>query len=226
MISFIKTIVYDYNGTVFDDARIVCHCDSLLIEKLGYPPITFEQFQRHYDWPIDKLFLGVGVSEPDIAKIHSIMHLFHENYESMASKTSLRDGVQDLLAHAYANNVNQLILSNHLTASIQRQLDRTGTSHYITEILSNKDQAQQLSEETKGERLHRYLAKHNLNPEDTVIVGDSPEERHIARQFGLIGIAVTGGFVSEERLAASHPDHLLSSMSELKPVLQARGFFP
>ena len=57
-----------------------------------------------------------------------------------------------------------------------------------------------------------------------MIVGDSVEEIEIAREQGLISVAITGGCASEDRLRGEKPDYLIHSLHELKPILQERGF--
>ena len=70
------------------------------------------------------------------------------------------------------------------------------------------------------------MQQHNLPPENAIIVGDTPEETHIARDTGLTSIALTGGFATTERLRAAEPDCLLNSLTEMLPILRARGFMP
>jgi len=42
--------------------------------------------------------------------------------------------------------------------------------------------------------------------------------------LGMVSIALTGGVITEQRLRAAKPDHLIHSLHELKPILQERGF--
>lgn len=78
---------------------------------------------------------------------------------------------------------------------------------------------------SKGERLHLYMRAYNLNPSSTFIIGDMPVETDIARELGLISVAITGGFVSETRLRAAQPDYLIEDHHKLLPILQERGVF-
>ena len=222
-----KTIVFDWNGTLFDDAPIACRCNSLVSESLGYPPIAMDAFRQYWSMPIENLYRGLGVSEADIQTINaSLLHLFHDNYEPLADKTPLREGAADFLGRAHAADLRQIILSNHIIGPIDRQLNRLGVASFIAAILANPSREHQFRGELKSERLHNYMRQNNLAPEWTVIVGDSPEETHIARSLGLISVAMTGGFVSEQRLSEARPDHLVHSFSELMIVLREQGFIP
>ena len=68
------------------------------------------------------------------------------------------------------------------------------------------------------------MIENGFVPQQTIIVGDSPEETRIARSLGLISVAITGGFVSEQRLCAAQPDFLIHSFSEMPAILRDRGF--
>ncbi|WP_409190475.1 HAD family hydrolase [Bradyrhizobium sp. RDM4] len=69
------------------------------------------------------------------------------------------------------------------------------------------------------------MQKNNLKAASTFIIGDMAVETEIARNLGLISISITGGFVSELRLRAAHPDYTINNHHELLPILQDHGFF-
>ncbi len=121
--------------------------------------------------------------------------------------------------------LHSYILSNHIVDPIRTQLRRLEIEHFFAEVLAYADRATQFKDMTKGERLRRYrVAQRHRGPQDTMIVGDTVEEIQIAREQGLISVAITGGCASEERLRAENPDYLIHSLHGLKPILQERGF--
>jgi phosphoglycolate phosphatase len=222
-----KTIVYDWNGTLFDDAPIACRCNSLIVESLGYPAISLDAYQHHFDMPIDRLYRGLGLAEADVEKIgNSLGTSFHDSYEPLADKAPLREGAGRLLAYAHTHGVRQIILSNHLIDPIRRQLNRLEISSFISDVLANATKERQFRDGPKSERLRHYMLSNGLEPQHTIIVGDSPEETHIARELALISIAVMDGFVAEQRLRNAQPDFLIRSLSEIPALLQQLGFIP
>jgi len=67
----------------------------------------------------------------------------------------------------------------------------------------------------------RLALRHmKLQPDETVYVGDSPEDLEMARRAGVrAAIAVLGPFPTEKRLRAAKPDVLLESIEELPGAL-------
>jgi phosphoglycolate phosphatase len=55
------------------------------------------------------------------------------------------------------------------------------------------------------------------------VVGDSEQDVRSARSAGAVAVAVRGGFHADERLLASRPDLVLSSLAELPAHVRAAG---
>jgi len=51
------------------------------------------------------------------------------------------------------------------------------------------------------------------------MVGDGPQDIEAGRRAGCRTIGVEGGFLPIDRLVASQPDVLISSLAELAPIL-------
>lgn len=220
-----KNIVFDWNSTLLDDIDAMHACTNMLLESEGHAAIPLAHFQEHYNIPFDQFYRGMGFDEKQVAKLISLENsAFHDHYEPMASRAGLRDGAVEILGHVRNTGVQSLILSNHLVEPIRVQLRRLEVEHMFAEVLAYADRATQFRDMTKGERLRRYLAQRNMQDQDTIIVGDSVEEIHIAREQGLISVAITGGCVSERRLRAENPHYVIHTLRELKPIMAERGF--
>lgn len=219
----IQTIVFDWNGTLFDDAAIACQCFSGLVEKLGFPRIPLNTFQEKYDVPLDRFYYAIGLTDADIGYFGPRkMGDFHDHYERLADQTPLREGAATLLERNHRNGLTQLILSNHLVEPIRRQLERFHVADFIKSILAYPDREHQFVGGPKGDRLRRVIDEHKLDPSTMMIVGDSPEEMNIGRSLGLVSVAIAGGYVAESRLIQAKPDHMIASLTELEVLLAGR----
>jgi phosphoglycolate phosphatase len=63
--------------------------------------------------------------------------------------------------------------------------------------------------------LRLALRRLKASPDETVYVGDSPEDIEMARRAGVRSIGVLGPFPTEARLRAARPDLLLASVREV-----------
>jgi len=225
MIEVTKNIVFDWNGTLLEDTDAIHACLNIILERVGHKTIDIETYRDHYDVPFERFYKNFGLTDYEIEalELHK-NNFFHDHYEPRAAVAELREGAAAILNHAHHNHVQSLILSNHLVEPIRTQLRRHAIEDMFTDVLAYADRATQFRDMTKGERLRQFMVRHELKPDQTIIVGDSIEEINIAHEQGLIGVAITGGCVSEQRLQAAKPDYLIHSLYDLQPILVERGF--
>ncbi|MGY2933266.1 MULTISPECIES: HAD family hydrolase [unclassified Bradyrhizobium] len=219
-------LVFDWNGTLLDDADALLQTTNTILDRFGRAAIDMHTFRDHFDVPLSAFYRNLGMSESEIETVDSHdSAIFHDTYEPLASKAELREGARCILETARQQEVPSIIVSNHIVDPLITQLRRHGIDDCVAEVLAFESRATQYKSTSKGERLHLYMRAYNLNPSSTFIIGDMPVETDIARELGLISVAITGGFVSETRLRAAQPDYLIEDHHKLLPILQERGVF-
>jgi phosphoglycolate phosphatase len=220
-----KNIVFDWNSTLLDDMDAMHACMNIIMQRVGREPITMDYFRTHYEVPFEKLYRNFGFEESQIDTLMNLdRDIFHTHYEPMADIAHLREGAVEILGHARQKGVKTLILSNHIVEPIRNQLRRLEIEHLFDEVLAYATHAVQFREMTKGEKLRRFMKEHAMTARNTMIVGDSVEEIHIAHEQGLISVAITGGCTSEERLRSQKPDYVIHALPELQDIMRQRGF--
>ncbi len=220
-----KHIFWDWNCTLLDDAQVILDCVNLSLAKWAPAPITMQRFREIDSTSLHDLYRSAGVQEKDIPQaLLEERDLFHDSYEPRADRVPLRKGAADLLCNLKANNIANVIVSNHIADQIVRVLKLREIHHYFDEVLAYADRKIQFRGTTKKERLQLYAKQNNVALSDSIIVGDTVEEIEIGREIGLRSISITGGLTSEERLHAAKPDHLVHSLDDLCAILRKRRF--
>ncbi len=217
----IKLVVWDWNGTLFDDAQAVLKAaNASEVPMLGLPPVTLEQMRDSYEVPIIKAYENLGV-DPEVFKAKSaeISPMFHRAYEPIAATGRTRLGARKVLETLSKNHITSIILSNHTMEGIYFQLTRLKLGSYFSDVLANDDTVS-AHHAGKQHRLEAYLERNDYQPHDVAIVGDTPEEVKIARTLGIHVIAVSGGMCSRARLVAAQPEYLVSSVKEIITTLE------
>ncbi|MFY9287225.1 MAG: HAD family hydrolase [Alphaproteobacteria bacterium] len=220
-----KNIVFDWNCTLLDDVHALHSCTNNLLQRQGHGVLDIERFRDNYAIPFDQFYRKMGFTEGQVTTMLTLENsMFHDHYEPLADQSALREGAADILAVAHKHGISSYILSNHIIDPIKAQLKRLAIEHLFAEVLAYADRATQFKHMTKGEKLKQFMDERQLRPQHTMIVGDTIEEIFIARDHGLISVAITGGCVSEQRLREEKPDYVIHSLHELKPIMQERGF--
>ncbi|AMA61544.1 HAD family hydrolase [Bradyrhizobium sp. CCGE-LA001] len=217
-------LVFDWNGTLLDDADVLLQTTNIILGRFDRAAIDMQTFRDRFDVPLSVFYRSLGLSEGDIETIDSDSSaIFHDVYEPLANKAALRDGARCILETARQHDISSIIVSNHIADPVRAQLQRHGINDCVAEVLAFESRATQFKSMSKGERLRRYIQAYDLTPGSIFIVGDMPVEMDIARDLGLISIAIMGGCVSESRLKLAQPDYLVEDHHMLLPILQDRG---
>ncbi|MCA1530472.1 MULTISPECIES: HAD family hydrolase [Bradyrhizobium] len=218
-------LVFDWNGTLLDDACALLKTTNAILHRFGHTPIDMKTLREHCDVPLSRFFLNLGMSQDEVAMVdRDGSAILHDTYEPLAGKAELRQGARRVLELARREAASSIIVSNHIVDPLRSQLRRLEINDLIDDVLAFESRATQYKSMSKGERLRLYMQRNDLKPESTFIIGDMPVETDIARDLGLISISITGGFVSESRLRAAYPDYMINNHHELLPILQRTGF--
>ncbi|MDR3425315.1 MAG: HAD family hydrolase [Alphaproteobacteria bacterium] len=220
-----RFIVWDWNGTLIEDTPLCVACFNAILVHGGKKQIDILRYQNTFEVPIQKFYLKNGYSESELSQaMDAFQHIFHDSYDRGILSVGFREGAKETLQTTHEHNVRHIILSNHLIPSIENHLNRMDAKHFFWRILAHANREAQKTWSSKGEHIKEFMRHHGLRPENGLIIGDTPEETHIARQTGLTSIAITGGFATEERLHEVKPDYVIDSLNEMPSILSARGF--
>lgn len=212
----IKLIAFDWNGTIFSDTQAALESVNEVLKFLNLKPVSLKSYQNHFDVPVTKTYLGLGIPEKDLKdRDKEIVHTFHSNYEIRASGVRTRAYAKRLLEWLYKNKVQSIIFSNHIDEPIKKQLKRLGIEKYFTTVLANSKLDSSLKGRNKQEKLREYIQNNNLLPKEVLIIGDTVEEIEIGKELNVITVAITHGFCSTPRLKAVNPDYLINNLREV-----------
>lgn len=211
----IKSVVFDFNGTLLADTNACWKADNHVLKTFGGNPITLKIYKDTVSIPAMNFYSVHGCDKNEMMKNSGRLgKVFHEFYEKRAAKLRSRKNAKSLLNWLHENNIESVILSNHTVAGINCQLERLGMKRYVSKLLANTALDSYLKN-GKMEKLKDFLKSSNLQKEDIIIVGDTCEEIEIGRSMGIKTVAITGGYYSAARLRKGCPDFLIGGLGEL-----------
>lgn len=216
-----KLIIFDWNGTILADTIPALKASNICLNFFDRPSISMATFRQTFDFPVIKFYEAHGVSlNQMLAKKEESNVLFQSSYERLAKHCRTRRGVRDVLSEFKSRGHHMIILSNYVTDKILPQLERLDIAHYFDHVCAhNCDGTTILQSTSKLERVHAYMQANKFQADQTTIIGDSLEEPELANHLGLTGISITGGVVSEARLKAQNPTHLIRSMKKCVEIV-------
>ena len=214
-------VALDWNGTLIDDTDAWAQAYNAALGVFGIAPQPLEILQDRYDTPTRVSILSFGVTEADYER-HSqkAYTAFMAVLRAEAPKAGLRKGARDLIASLQADGNEVWLLSNHHRDDLARELAQHGLSDVFSRI-SGRDSMEEIrTQSTKAGRLLAHMAQGGWTSAQTVIIGDAREEARIARDHGLLGIGITGGYSSAAHMVRDGAHHVVDTLEAIPAIIR------
>ena len=189
-----RLIIWDWNGTLFEDRDISLKTVNYILEKRSMPPIDLEQYYSYVDTPITKfyehLFDMSKVSFEDIGKD------YYYAYHIYCEKLTVSDALKELLKKLNDAGCVQKLVSGYEHAYLCSMTERCGVREYFSDI----NGAGNRRAESKLDRIGGAISESGFDKSECVIVGDTEHEYDIASSLGVPCILVGWGHRPGEEL--------------------------
>jgi len=206
----IRGVLFDWDGTLLNSYAADSAAYLEMFRKLEVP-WGLAELEAHYSPNWYRVYRAARIPR---GKWDEADQVWREHYAKQAPK--LLPGARRVLATLAKQHALGLVTSG----------DRDRVHHQLREFrLWEHFAARVCSGDTRLRKPHPAplrlaLRSMKLRPQETVYVGDSPEDLQMARSAGVrAAIAVLGPFPTEKRLRAAKPDLLLESIEELPDAL-------
>ncbi|MBE6752064.1 MAG: PHP domain-containing protein [Ruminococcaceae bacterium] len=180
-------ILWDWNGTLIDDAVTSLDCVNDMLTEMSKPLITLEQYYTYVETPIIGFYKHI-LTEDEL-DFPTISKSFHESYNKRLSTTNLADNALNVLKTLKNNGAKQYIITATKEESARNLTIKYGVNEYFDGIFG----ADNTLAESKVERALKFFNDNNINPSDTVFIGDTLHDLETANALGVDCILVTFG---------------------------------
>ena len=119
-------------------------------------------------------------------------------------------GADATVKKLFDHQINLFIVSSDI-GIILDMLKFFKIENLFTEVIYN------VHDKTKSVR--NLVQKYNLNPDQTIFIGDTNHEIETSKTVGIKSGAVTWGYCLEEKLKALNPDFLIHNFSQLEEIV-------
>lgn len=182
-----NTILWDWNGTLIDDAVTSLDCVNDMLRDMNKPLITLEQYYTYVETPIIGFYRHI-LTEDEL-DFDVVSKSFHECYNSRLNKTFLASDALKVLKTLKNNGAKQYIITATKEASARKQTEQYEISEFFDGIFG----ADNTLAESKVERALKFFKSNNINPSDAVFIGDTLHDLETANALGIDCILVTYG---------------------------------
>jgi phosphoglycolate phosphatase-like HAD superfamily hydrolase len=192
-------LVWDWNGTVLNDFAVILRSTNDSFADAGLPPITAEQYRAQIKLPIRSFYADILGRAPSDAEWERLDESFHKYYVRYEREAALSDGLPDLLHDWAARGRTQSLLSMYHDDKLVPVVEHHGLTAFFALVQGTTPPRPP----RKGVHLADHLARLGVDPERTVLIGDSPDDAHAAESVGARAVLYSGGFAAAESLRAT-----------------------
>jgi len=105
-----RTIIWDWNGTLLDDAELCLNIMNEILRSRSLPAMTLSRYQDIFDFPVSHYYEQLGF-DYSVDSFEELGTLFIQEYEAQKHTCELQPHAHELLAHLHEKNMKQAIHS-------------------------------------------------------------------------------------------------------------------
>jgi len=204
-----KQVIWDWNGTLFDDATLCVTSMNHLLATRGLALLTPERYQEDFDFPVEQYYRRMGF-DFTVESFAQLSDEFIASYEADKLSCKLREGAVEVLETVHRRGIPQAILSASKQSSLEATLVHFGIRHLFGDVLGLEDH----HAAGKLEVGVRWIQAQTVDPEEMLLIGDTVHDHELAQATGVDCLLIFSGHQSRARLEACGVP-LLSSLDEL-----------
>jgi len=195
MIKNKKHIIFDWNGTLIDDAFIFVDILNVLLVQRGLDEIDEKTYRDLFCFPIKSFYEQIGLDVTEKSFLH-LKETFVKEYNKRRYVPKLFPNTKRVLE----NLVNSGVGLSLLSASHQNTLDDLVGHYSIGKFFDEISGVDNYIADGKISNGHKLLRKINCIHEDVVLIGDTDHDLEVATSLKVDCILLSAGHQSQERL--------------------------
>lgn len=194
----LETVIWDFNGTILNDTDLATQSINVLLRRRNLAEITAEHHRHLFRFPVSQYYQDLGL---DLAKEeHSLLSdEFHEEYLAGVGSCRLSDGVSELLRFLQERGIRQFVLSAAEQSMLESWVKGLDIGKFLDGLYGLPDRLAESKESRGRDLLHRF----NVEPQGTLLIGDTDHDASVANALGCRCAIVTQGHQTRSRVQAS-----------------------
>ena len=190
-----KTIIWDWNGTLLDDAEICRTAINRMLKARNLPELSLEKYRDVFTFPVIDYYRQVGF-DFDKEEWEPVAMEFINLYLGALKEVELTPFANETLEKFKQKGYRQAIISAMQHDALLKSVSELGIYDYFDFIGGIGDHYGG----GKVDNARNYFTVAGLNPEQVTLIGDTIHDSEVAAELGCKCVLVTTGHQSLRRL--------------------------
>jgi phosphoglycolate phosphatase len=205
--AIIRNIILDWSGTIVDDLGPVVAATNEIFKQYGKPAFTVAEFREKFFLPFPD-FYRQYLPEATMVELD---HHYHTAFKLLQDGIPLLPHALEFLQYCQQRGMPLFLLSTIHAEHFRVQGEKLGVAHFFQQAYTQAID--------KRKTILHLLAEHDLEPAETIFVGDMMHDIETARHGGVISCAVLTGYDSLQKLKSVEPDLLFRDIGQVQNFL-------
>lgn len=210
-------LLFDLDGTLTDPQEGILTCIRYALEKSGRAAPPASELIWCIGPPLH-VSMAILAPEADEKEVWRLVGLYRERFADKGKfENAVFPGIPDLLSELAKSR--KLFVATSKPEVFAKEI----ISHYRLDPYFIRVYGSELdgTRADKGDLIRHILARENLKPEETLIIGDREHDVLGAKKAGVLSVGITWGYGSVEELKAAGAHHVVSNQNDLLTLLLA-----
>lgn len=190
-------IVWDWNGTLFNDVDVTVEATNEIFASYGLPPIDLARFRSVYTRPVWTCYERIIGRPLEDGEWERLAAAWNASYHRLMARCDLAADARPAMDTLAGAGHSQSLLSMWHHDRLTRAVREYGIAAVLRRVDGLRAGEQGGS---KSEFMVRHLGALGVAPADVVIVGDSVDDAEAARGCGARAVLYAGGMQSRADL--------------------------
>jgi len=204
----IRNVIFDWSGTLVDDLPAVWQATNALFRDAGIPELTLDQFREGFSLPFEGFYRRY-LPELPLAELE---RAFHRHFREQEQRVTELPHARDCLAFCRRRGLRTVLLSTIHADHFAAQTAINGFHQFLDHSYTGVWD--------KRAKIREVLATHELDPRETLFVGDMEHDIEAAKHGGVWSCAVLTGYNRLDQLRRAEPDLIVEHLGELQALLE------
>lgn len=207
----IRNIIFDWSGTLVDDLPAVWEASNHVLRQAGVAEMPLDRFRAEFCLPYQKFYDRHIPHVP----LDQLEKWFHAHFQNAQESVVALPHAREFLLFCRERRLRTFLLSTVQEVYFAVQQARTGLGGFLDRPY--------LGVWDKRHKIHHILSENELDPAETIFIGDMQHDIETARHGGIGACAVLTGYNGVEQLRAAGPDLIVEHLGELRQLLERNG---
>ena len=217
-----KLMLLDFDGTMFHTKEAINYCLLQTLLKFNYAHITEDEIivTLNKGITLEETFRALIPNNLSAEQIDIMVRHYRQLYNGSdgINKTLPYPQLAQTLAEMHESGCQMVIISNKGELAINNSLAHFKVADYIKLVVGNNI-ATGLKPKPNPMVFHEIIAKQfPIQPEDILVVGDTPADIHFARNIGVKSCWASYGYGQEQECRDAKPDYMIAEFQKLKQI--------